>query len=46
MRDVYKRQHAAGAVPSGFDSIHLEMAEFSSAFDAGRTGMDLSLIHS
>ena len=33
-------KHAAGAVTSGLDSIHLEMAEFAAPFDAGRTGMN------
>ena len=33
-------KHAAGAVPSGFDSIHLEMTEFAEPFDAGRAGVN------
>ena len=32
----YNGKHAAGAITSGFDSIHLEMVEFVAAFNAGR----------
>lgn len=33
-------KYAAGAVTSGFVSIHSEMAESAAAFDAGRTDMN------
>ena len=33
-------KYAAGAFTSGLDSIHLKMAEFAPAFDAGGMGMD------